>query len=283
MSSNVIVGRFAADMVPPVALSFWRWTVAFLCLLPFTWRDIRARRVRVRERAGTIFLLALLGVTICGITPYVGLKVTTAINGGLLFGFSPILILVMSALVFREPVGGRQIAGVALAVAGVVVIVTAGEPARLLALHFNPGDLWVMGSVVGWAIYSVLLKSRSPGLNSLTLLTLTAGAGVVEMAPIYAAEILSGRTFAPTPDALLSIAIVGLVSSVLAFSSYTWALGVVGPAKAGPFVYLMPVYNTVFAVLVLSEALRGFHLVGIGLILPGVMLATILAGRRTGR
>lgn len=275
MASNVVIGRAASDTVPPVGLAFWRWLLAVLILLPFAWSGLRRHLPTLRREWRAVLALGAIGMGICGSFVYVGLEHTTATNAGLLYAVSPVLIVIIAAIWLGERVTALQAAGIALALLGVVVILTAGRPGAILTLDVNVGDLWVLGAVVGWAVYSVLLRRFPVAMPTIPLFAAIAGAGVICLAPFYAAETLAGAPVRFTVETLVSVAALALVASVLAFSSYQKGVAVIGPSRAGPFMYLMPVYGAVLAVIFLGEQFELFHAVGLALIVPGVAIASL--------
>lgn len=281
MGSNAVIGRAAAQVVPPVGLAFWRWLVAFLIVLPFAWRGlVRHRRVLL---AGWKRFLALgaLGMGICGAIVYMGLQHTSATNAGLIYAVSPVLILAIAAIALKEPVAPRQIAGIALALAGVLAILARGDVNALLGLAFNRGDLLVLAGAAAWAVYTVLLR-RGGGapLPVVTQFAANALSGVLVLAPFYAWETLSGHPVVPTWETAVRILGVALVASVLAFLAYQKTIALLGPARAGTALYVSPVWVALFAWALLGESLQPFHLAGAALIAPGVVLATLPASPR---
>lgn len=274
MASNVVIGRAAAEIMPPVGLAFWRWSLAFVLMLPLAGAGLWRYRQVLRREWPVLLVLGALGMGVCGAFVYVGLKTTTATNAGLIYAASPALILLVSAVFRGEAVRPRQVAGIVIAVAGVAAILARGDISALLALRFTTGDLWVLGATIAWAVYSVMLKRQALQMPTFVLFAAITAAGVLCLAPFYLAETLAGRPVAWTPEALLSVAGVAVFASVLAYSSYQKGVTLIGPARAGPFMYLMPAYAAVLAMLFLDERLALFHLVGFALILTGVMLAS---------
>ena len=279
MSSNVVIGRAAADLMPPVGLAFWRWTLAFVLMLPLAGTGLWRYRHTLRREWPVLLVLGALGMGVCGAFVYVGVKTTTATNAGLIYAASPALILLIAAVFQGEAVRPRQIAGIVLAAAGVAAILARGDVSALLALRFTIGDFWVLGATIAWAVYSVLLRRRALAMPTFVLFAAITAAGVVCLAPFYVVETLAGRPVVWTSEALLSVAGVAVFASVLAFSSYQKGVTLIGPARAGPFMYLMPAYAAVLAMLFLGERLALFHMIGFGLILSGVMLASAPARR----
>ncbi|MCB9960397.1 MAG: EamA family transporter [Rhodospirillaceae bacterium] len=280
MASNVVIGRAAADTVPPVALAFWRWATATALLMPFALPSLwRYRRV-LWATAPRVLALGLTGMALSASFVYTGVSHTTAANAGLIYAISPVLIVLIGVIFRGESVNWRQIAGIALAIAGVVVIVTRGDPAYLLDLQVNQGDLWVMGAALSWAIYSVLLREGAVPVPTLPMFAITALAGVVCLAPAYAVDRWISAPIDWTWEAIASVAGVAVISSVLAFGLYQIGIRAVGPARAGVFNYLIPVYAVVLGVAILGETLAVFHGLGLALILPGLLLAGL---RRSAR
>ena len=280
MASNVVMGRAAADAVPPVGLAFWRWLVAFALILPFALPGLRRHHRALLADWKRLLVLGALGMGICGAFVYVGLEQTTATNAGLIYASSPVLILMIAAAGLGERVRPRQVAGIALAMAGVLTILARGDAGVLLGLSFNAGDVWILAAATAWAVYTILLRQSRTPLPVVTQFAANALSGVLILAPFYAWETWSGRPVEPSADAALSIAGVALVASVLAFLTYQQTIVRIGPARAGTTLYVMPLWAALLAWATLGETLQAFHLVGAALILPGVLLAT-LQPRRT--
>lgn len=191
-AGNSIVARGARDFVPPVALSFWRWTLALLILLPIAWPHLRRDLPTLRASWRMMIVLGALGIGAFNTLLYTGLQTTTAVNGLLLQSLQPGLILLLGILIFSERVRLLQVMGIALSIAGALVIISKGDIGSLLALRMNTGDLVISVAVVIWSLYSVLLRKR-PGVHPLSFLATSLAVGVVVVLPFYIAEIASGR------------------------------------------------------------------------------------------
>jgi drug/metabolite transporter (DMT)-like permease len=274
-SGNWVVVRAARSEIPPLGLNFWRWVVATLVLLPFAgraaWRDLPAARRHWRVVLG----LGATGAAVFHSMINIGLRSTEAINALLLNLAVPVIIIVMAWAVFRDTVNRRQMLGIAVALAGGVVLISRGELAALTRLHFNTGDLWVLSALLVWGAYSVLLKRRPAAVGGLSLLFYMSVIGVVLMAPAYAWETLAaGRPVSPSLPTLASVAYTGLVASVLAFLCYNAAIARIGPNATGFFLLLMPVFGSALAIAFLGERLHLYHLLAFATVLAGILLAT---------
>ena len=271
-SGNFVIGRAVHAEIPPVALAFWRWAVAFLIVLGPALPHLRRDAARLRHHWRGLMVLSAFGVAGFNTMIYLGLQSTTALNALLLQSAMPLMILLWSLLLFAEPPRPAQLAGLFLSLLGVGAIVTRGEPAVLANLRLDAGDAWVLAAVLSYALYSALLRRR-PDVHPLSFLAVTFGIGAVLLAPFTLVEHLGGRPLHPDAASLLAIAYVALFPSVLAYFSYNRGVELLGANRAGPFFHLMPVFGSLLAVLFLGEAFRLFHLAGIVLIAAGLGLA----------
>lgn len=274
-SSNLVFGRAAITSVEPWTLAFLRWTLAFLILLPFAWPGIRQHGQVLKTHWKTIGVLGLLGMWICGALVYYALHHTSATNATLIYTSSPILILLMEWIFRGRRMGLREMVGVALALAGVVLIIVKGSLEILLGLSFNLGDLIIAFCALSWAAYSVILKrSVFSAVPTLSLFAVIAAAGAITLFPFMVWETAATQTFPTTRDAWLSIAGIVVFASLLAFSLYQYGVKSVGPSVTGLFMYLLPLNGVMLAVVFLGEKLHAHHFAGFILIMAGLILAT---------
>jgi drug/metabolite transporter (DMT)-like permease len=272
-SGNVVLGRAVHDQIPPVGLAFWRWTTAFLIVIGFAWPRLRREWTLVLRHWRIIVVLSALGVAAFNTLLYTGLHFTTAINAALMQSTMPVMIVAMSYLFFGETVSARQKAGIVVSLLGVLIIVLRGDYRLLSTLSLNPGDLWVLSAVVSYAGYSALLRKRPP-LHGLSFLGVTFGIGALMLLPFYAWEGLAGKPMPLDQLTLLTILYVAVFPSILAYLCFNRGVALIGANRAGVFVYLMPVFGGILAIVFLGESFRLFHGVGIVLIASGIFLAT---------
>ena len=183
-AGNSVLARGVADLIPPVALSFWRWCLALLILLPLTRKQLIQDWPVIVANRGIIFVLGLLGIASFNTLLYTAAHTTTAINITLTQAVMPAIILLISYLFFRDKVTRLQLTAVMLCVLGAGYIVIQGDLQRLLHMQFVRGDLIMLLAVILYALYSVLLRKR-PAIHPLSLLTCTFAVGTVLLLPLY--------------------------------------------------------------------------------------------------
>jgi drug/metabolite transporter (DMT)-like permease len=280
--ANVVVGRAVTGAeMPPVALSFWRWALAAAILLPFAGPSLWRQRDLVFKHWPILLVLSVTGVAIFNTLLYLALTMTTAVNASLIQGFLPALTVLVSWILLRQGTTLRAIAGMAVSMVGVVVVISRGDVAALFGLGANLGDLLMLPAMAAWALYNVLLRFRPTGLDPFAFILLTFLVGLVFVGGAYAIELAAGKTFALNGATGGAIAYVALFPALLAYIFWNRGVQAVGANAASQFHYLMPLWGSLLAVILLGEAFRLFHLAGIVLIFGGVYLAT--STRRANR
>jgi drug/metabolite transporter (DMT)-like permease len=273
-SLNWIFGRALRDDVPSYSLAFWRWVSACALLLPFAWPHMVRGWPAIRRSWRIMIALGVLGTTFGNLATYTGLKYTTAVSGSILNSFVPVIIIAISWAFLGQKLRASQWAGVAISLVGVLCIVGRGDPMVILTLALNVGDLWILVSMLLWALYTVGLRWRPQGLHPLGFLGATAIVGVAAMLPVYLWSLAQGMHITWTPQAVAGLAYVGLFPSVLGHIFWNNAVARVGPNKAGMFMHMMPVFASLLAILFLGERLQLFHLAGMALIFSGIWLTS---------
>jgi drug/metabolite transporter (DMT)-like permease len=267
------LGRYSANYVPPVALGTVRWIGATLIILPFALPYLRADWPVIRKNFWMLALLSFLGIAAYNTLTYYGLQFTEAINTTILQSTFSLMIVGFAFLLYGDRLGLWQILGMLLSLAGVVVIVSRGEASALLEYRFNSGDFILLFAMSCYALYSALLKKRPP-IHAMSFVALTMGWGAIMLLPFLAAEISSGYTVPLEPRAMLIIAYVVIFPSLLAHFFFMRGVGLLGPNRAAPFMYVIPVLATAIAITFLGERLYPFHIVGFALVIGGVIFAT---------
>jgi drug/metabolite transporter (DMT)-like permease len=273
-AANMVLGRAMRHDIPPVAMSFWRWTIAGVLLLPFVWRDVRKHLPVIRRDWRVLAVLGLLSVTLFNTLCYIGLQWTSATNGTLFNSVIPILIIPLAWLILHERITPRQALGVALSLGGVVTIVAEGDLHNLLSLQFNDGDLWLLAAMVLWAGYTVLLRWRPPELAGLTFLACIVYFGLPGLGLVYAWEIAAGRSLVPSTGVALTFLYYGIFPSILSNLCFNAGVRAVGPNRAGLFAHLMPVFGILLAAAFLGERPQPFHWIGMALVFYGIWLSS---------
>lgn len=273
-SGNYILGRMAVTTgVDPFTVSFFRWSLACLIILPFAWRPLKRDWPIIRNHLPFLILLGWLGVCNYNLLLYVGLSSTNVTNAVLLNSLMPIMILLAARLLLGNRTSLTQNLGILLSTTGALVIVSRGHLENLATLTVSQGDIWILIAAVSWALYSVLVIKRPEGLSILGLFASTALIGTSIQWPLFlffghqdwsALTLMDWGTFL----------YMALFASIGAFICWNMGVQKLGAATAGQFIHLLPVFSISLSALILGERLQGFHYGGIALIFGGILVAT---------
>lgn len=271
-SINWVMARALRFDSGPMMIAFCRWAVAAVLLLPFAWPHVRRDAAVLRQHAGLLIVLAVTGAGGYNALTYLGMQYTTAINGMLLNTLVPFIIMALSWAFLRERLVGAQALGIVISFGGALWVVAHGEWARLLQLDFNGGDLIVAFSMLLWSVYTIIIKRRPMPLHPLSFLAAITVVGLLTLAPLAAWEYAS-RPPRFNAGMLGMFLYMGLFPSILCYLFWSRGVAAIGPVRAGPFLYLLPVFGAVVSSLALDEHLEMYHVTGFLLILAGLLIS----------
>ena len=272
MASNLIVARGGVEYVPPISLAFWRWTLVFIILLIFNFYFLKDKLGAIKKEFFKLFFLGSMGCGVCGAFPFLAGKTTTIVNMGIIYTSSPIFIILISSLFFRERINYLKIIGLISCLIGVFVIIIKGDISFLITLKFTMGDLWMLGAAIGWALYSIYLFYWKSDLEVFPRFTLIAFFGAVSLLPFY---ILEENFFLKTNfdnNFLFWVSFAAISPGIIAFSLYTLTQKYLGASTTGFTLYLFTVYGAFYGIFLFQEKLELFHYIGTVLVFIGIFL-----------
>jgi len=281
-AGNAVVGRLAVGSVPPLTLNFLRWTLAALMLLPLGWRAFRNPST-IAQRWPHLLMIGLLGVGMYNAMQYLALVTSTPINVTLIAASMPVWMLAIGAMFYGVHPTRRQLAGAALSIAGVLLVIARGDLTALSRVQFVPGDLYVVVAIIAWAFYSWMLARPPEAMRAperpdwdwaefllVQMVFGLLGAGVAA----------AGETALGAPPVqwngwvIAALLYVAVGPSIIAYRC--WGLGVQrgGPALAAFFGNLTPLFAALLSTAVLGETPRWFHAVAFALIVAGILVSS---------
>ena len=272
-AGNAIVGRLAAGHIPPVTLSFLRWSFAFLIILPFAWKHLKRDWGAIRARLGTMIFLSVIGISAFNTLQYWALEHTQALNTLLLQSAGPLFVAVWSLILLGVRLTLAQAGGIALSLIGVLVILLHGDLTALSSIEFNKGDIIFTVALAIFGLYSVLSLKR-PQIHGLSFVGFTFGCGAVCLVPLWIWELFTRPVMQLNAANLLSLFYVAVFPSTLAYLCFNRGVQLIGANRAAPFFHVVPVFGTVMSIVFLGEHPQPFHFIGFALVLTGVFVAS---------
>ena len=272
-SGNFIVARGLSDLIPPISLAFYRWLIAVLVFTPFVIRGFAKDWPRVRPHIGYMAVTAFIGVTCFNTFIYIAGHTTTAMNLSLIAITFPVFVVLISRVLFKEVLTVKRAVGIVIVLTGVVCLITRGEVARLLAIRFVAGDLWMLASAVLFAVFSILIKHKPEGIRLYTFQFTLFFMGLIFLLPFFIWEQTRMPGLYLNPSTLPALLYVGVFASLCAFLLWNRAIITLGPSRAGMIYYTLPLFSGLLAYLFLKEHVGLVHAVSAVLILSGIVLA----------
>ena len=273
MASNIIVARGGVEYVPPVSLAFWRWLTVFLILTPFFFEKIIKKKKQFKSESLKLFFLGLTGCGICGAFPFIAGMSTTMANMGIIYTSSPIFIILLSVLFFRDKINLSRILGLIICLLGVLTIICKGDLTYLINFKFTSGDLWMIGAAIGWAVYSIFLINWKSSFSLMARFTLIAFFGAISLFPFYLIEESFFFNTSFNSNFIFWVLFAAISPGIIAFTLYTKVQKYVGASLAGFTLYIFSIYSAIYGIILFDEILLSFHYYGATLVFIGVYLA----------
>lgn len=272
-SGNFIIARELNDSVAPVSLAFGRWLVAVVALFPFAARSLVKDWDCVKENLAYLFITAFTGVTLFNTMLYIGGQTTGALNLSLISITSPVFIVIFARIFFGELLTFYKAAGIFLVAAGVIALITRGQPARLLNLTFSIGDVWMLTGAMIFAIYSILVIKKPGNMSMWAFQLSTFIFGLIFLLPFLAWEVAVAGPSVFDAGAIYSILYLGVFASLFSFILWNQAILIIGVSKTGMVYYTLPIFSGLMAWYFLGEEIGLLHLASGVLIVSGIVLA----------
>ena len=273
MASNLVVARGGVEFVPPISLAFWRWTIVFIILLPFTYLSLKENYKIIQKEYKKLFFLGAMGCGVCGAFPFLAGQTTTVANMGIIYTSSPIFCILIAALFFKEKITLTKVIGLVACLIGVFAIIIKGDLELLINLKFTIGDLWMLAAAIGWALYSIYLFYWKTELEIFQRFTLVAFFGAVSLFPFYIGEEIYFQRTVFNNEFFLWTIFAAVSPGIIAFTLYTLAQKQLGASLTGFTLYIFTVYAAIYGYILFDEQLENYHYLGTVLVFFGVYLA----------
>lgn len=270
-ATNMVLGRWLRDDVGPLTLAAARFSIAAVIYALLLQRQPPEERRLGRDR-WWLLAMGIAGVTLFAPTLYLGLRFTTTVNATLINGLGPLITGILAALLIREPMTRRQMVGAAVALVGVVVLISGGSLLFWQSVGSNVGDLIMLAAVTLWGLYSVLSRRITYRRSALSATAFSAflGLPLLLLAAVWEIRALPVNA---GPQLLLAMLYIGIAPTVIGFLAWNEGVRRLGSSGAMVFYNTLPLYGALLGTLLLSEPVGPAHLLGGALIIGGGLYA----------
>ena len=273
-AGNFVVGKIAfIESVPPFSLTFFRWLLVWLILIPFTYKELFKIRKIILNNLPLLFLLGLTSVGLFNSFIYNALNFTQVINASLFNAVIPAAIILFCFLFKIEKTNKYQIIGLIISILGILSIITKLDLNILLTLNFNKGDILMIGAVISWGIYSAFLKKRKFEVSLLALVHILCTFGLLTLIPQFLFELSQSKIILINDSLVYCLIYLAIFPSIGSYYCWTGAVAIIGANRSGIFLSLIPLFSTILAIIFFNEKFYFFHFIGSVLIVLGLFLS----------
>ncbi|WP_440652184.1 DMT family transporter [Candidatus Pelagibacter sp. HIMB1542] len=273
-AGNFTIAKFAyLQNIPPNTLSFLRWCLVWIILFPFTYQEIFKLKYKIKENLYLFFILGFTSVCIFTSFTYNALNHTQVINASLFNTAIPVTIILVCFLLKIEKTNIFQLSGLFISVLGILAIITRLDLNILLSLNFNKGDLFMIGAIIAWGVYSAYLRKRNFDVSLLALVQIICTFGLIFLLPLFFIDIIQDKVVEINSNFFYILFYIALFPSIGSYYCWAGAVAIIGANRAGIFLSLIPLFSTIFAIILFNEKFLFFHLIGSILIILGLFLS----------
>ena len=273
-SGNFIIGKFATLFdVPPLSLNFLRWFMVWFILIPFTIKEILAKKNYIKENFLVIGFMGVLSISTFNSVVYFALNFTQVINAVLMLAAIPPTIIIFSSIMKIEKTNIFQLSGLILSIFGVGTIISNADLQKIISLSFNKGDVWMLICVLSWSLYSTLLKKYKFELSQFSLIQIMVTIGLIFLVPQFLYEQSIGLDIKINKAFFLILIYVVIFPAIAAYYCWQKAIELIGPNRSAMFIQLMPLFSALLAILIFKEKFQLFHFIGATFIVSGIYLS----------
>ncbi len=275
-SGNFIIARGVYKEIPPISLAFYRWLLASIIIFFIGYKKFIAEKTFVFKNWKYLFWVALMGITLFNTFIYIAGHYTSAINLALIGTTSaPVFAIIISAIFLKERITPLRIAGLLFCITGVLVLLSKGSIATLLAFKFSAGDVWILLSAFVFSIYTVLVKRKPATISPITFLFAIFIGGTLLLLPLFIMETLVMPPVIWDKNLFGSILYLGIGASVISFFCWNAAIARIGSIRTALFGNLIPIFSTLEAVWLLGETITVVHIISGAFVIIGLVLANL--------
>jgi len=273
-AGNFTIAKFAyLENIPPNTLAFLRWCLVWLILFPFTYKEVLKLIENIKKNLSLFSILGITSVCIFTSFTYNALNYTQVINASLFNTAIPVTIILVCFLLKIEKTNIFQLSGLLISVLGILAIITRLDLNILLSLNFNKGDLFMIGAIIAWGIYSAYLRKQTFNVSLLALVHIICTFGLIFLLPLFILDVMQEKTIEISSNLFYILIYIAIFPSIGSYYCWAGAVAIIGANRAGIFLSLIPLFSTIFAILFFNEKFLFFHLIGSILIILGLFLS----------
>jgi drug/metabolite transporter (DMT)-like permease len=267
-----IAGRVVAGDVGPFSAAFFRFFIASIFLVLFTYRIEGKLPMPGKRQMIPVFLLGMTGVFLYNVFFFKGLKLINAGRAAIIIAGNPIFITLFAAYFFKEKLNMVKGVGIIISLVGAVIVISKGSLNEIVNGGIGWGEIFIFCCVLSWVAYSLIGKAVMNDLSPLVSVTYSSVIGTVLLFfPAFFEGMFKDYNSYPNM-AWLSIFYLGFFGTVIGFVWYYEGIKKIGAMRASLFINFVPICAVVLAFFILDEPITLSLFIGTVLVCSGVYL-----------
>ncbi len=265
--SSFVATKLAYASFGPLTVCFLRFALSLLILKLV--RIIRKDNKKLEKQDVPVLLATgLLGISVYYACENYALTLTSASAASLISGAYPAITALIGALVYHVHVTKKQAAGIALAMAGIVILTSGGS---FSGSNVRVGNAILIFDGFLWAFYNFLILHIRPAYS---VLSITYYQTLLALPFLIPGLFLEGHaSMTITPSAIWALLYLAVGCSVLAYLLYNFSLRGISPSAAAAIMNLMPVFGLLLSAIILNESITPASAAGGVIVILGVLLS----------
>ncbi len=221
-----------------------------------------------------ILLCAILGMGLNMLAFFKGLSLSTPINSAVLITITPIIVLILSAILIKEKISPRKIVGIVIGLVGALGLILFGNEIRQDAPNIPLGNFYILLNAIFFASYLIVAKTLVEKYHPFTFMKWLFSLGILICLPFGFQE-LTEIDWTNLPfDAIWKIAFVIVGTTFCTYLFNVFALTQLKASTVSAFIYLQPLIGIAYAVATGQDSLTTVKILAACLVLIGVYLAS---------
>jgi len=272
-SGNILVGK-GINKLPPLTITFFRLFIAFIVLFPFGFQSAWDYRSTFLRHKKAFMMLGVTGILLFNTFIYVSLQFTSATNVSVLEAMVPAMTAVFSFFLLKERLRKIQWTGVILSFLGALFVVMNGNIFKLTLIEWNIGDAIMIGAILSWAIYSIMVKKHMhlfPPIGAIFAMTCLSS---IILIPFVAMEWLIVGIPSFETYQIAGLIYLGIFPSSIALIFYNRAVDLLSASRASVLMNFIPVITMFVAYVWMNESITIFKIIGTLGVIIGVIFTT---------
>ena len=272
-SFNVIIGAKLVGALTPWQISFFRWLIASLLILPFTFKSLMKNYCTIKRHKSLILWAAFWGISFSNTCVYYAAETVQPVTLSLIGATGPLFLIFWDWLIRHNKITHQQMMGLIITLIGVSFIILFSRADKMGDISWRIGDLWMLGTAASFGFYSFLAARKPHHLPQFSFLSACLIWGTIFLIPFFIYDCWRYPITHITPQTIEILLFLGVFNSFIAYLFWNWALEKNSAFKVGLTYYLMPVFSTVEAWILLNEKISAMQLIGASIILGGIFLS----------